>query len=119
MNQTAKNLIRVVGVVAGLAAAAWALRDRLLPAPEIHHEEPPPFRQAPDESLDTVGGPGDAGDDLTVIKGIGPVTASKLEDAGITTLDELASADASEVAGAIGSSESTVAGWIAAAGSSS
>ena len=111
MNQTAKNLIRVVGVVVGLAAAAWALRDQLLPTPEIHHEEPPPFRQSGDDE-------GDAGsDDLTTIKGIGPVTAEKLQEAGITSFDELASADAEELGGAIGSSEATVARWITAAAS--
>lgn len=114
MNHTARNLIRIGGVLAGLAAAAWALRDRLLPAPEAPGEEPPAFRQAGADDEATT-----PADDLTAVKGIGPVTAGKLNEAGITTLDELASADAGDLSAAIGSSESTVSRWIAAAGSMS
>ena len=49
MSKAAKNIVRVAGVVVGLGAAAWALRDRLLPSPVVPDEEPPAFREtAPD-----------------------------------------------------------------------
>ena len=115
MNHTVKKLIRITGVVVGLGAAVWALRDKLLPAPEIHDEPPPRFREptepAPAASATDTSQP----DDLTVIKGIGPVTAGKLHAAGVTTLRELATADADSLADAIGASPTTVGAWIEAA----
>ncbi|MCL1593328.1 MAG: helix-hairpin-helix domain-containing protein [Actinomycetia bacterium] len=101
MNNTAKNLIRVVGVVAGLGAAVWALRDKLLPTPEAHTEPPPRFRTGIRAS-----------DDLTEIKGIGPVTATKLAESGISTFDQLAAMTPVEVAAAAGTSEATASVWI-------
>ena len=116
MNSTAKNLVRLAGLAVGVAAAAWALRDKLLPSPEIHDEPPPRFR----EPTSTVNGASpDTGDasaeDLTAIKGIGPVTAERLSEAGITTIADLASADADDLAEAVGSSSSTTGKWIQAA----
>ena len=112
MNNTAKNVIRVAGVVAGLAAAAWALRDRLLPAPEVHEEPPPKFRE-PD-----TGAASEAADTepiLTDVKGIGPVTADKLTAAGIEDVQTLATADPAGLSDLIGTSETTAAKWIEAA----
>ncbi|GMR01934.1 MAG: hypothetical protein BMS9Abin20_0258 [Acidimicrobiia bacterium] len=104
MNHTAKNLIRFVGVVAGLGAAVWALRDRLLPAPEVHHEPPPRFRTVEH-----------ANDDLTEIKGIGPVKADKLNDAGITSFAKIAASSPDELAASAGTSASVAGAWIKAA----
>lgn len=119
MNNTAKNLIRLAGVVVGLGAAAWALRDKVLPAPEIHQEAPPRFREAATDTADGVdsdAGPDDRPpDDLTEIKGIGPVTAGKLQDAGVVSFDQLANADAAILADTVGTSEATMAKWIEAA----
>lgn len=107
MNQTAKNLIRIAGVVASLGAAVWALRDRLLPPPEVSDAPPPRFR-GPDESP--------APDrDLTDIKGVGPVTAGKLADAGITDVATVAGMSPTDLAAAVGTTESTAAGWIESA----
>ncbi|HSJ71189.1 MAG TPA: helix-hairpin-helix domain-containing protein [Acidimicrobiia bacterium] len=110
MNHTAKNLIRIAGVVAGLGAAVWAMRDRLLPAPEVPEGPPPRFREAPPRDAS----PADP-EDLTVIKGIGPVTARKLADAGIVTFRGLSSADASTVVSAAGTNEAAAKAWIDAA----
>lgn len=116
MNHTAKNLIRIAGVVAGLGAAVWAMRDRLLPNPEVpdgppprFREAPPRFREAPAPAVAT------AEDDLTIIKGIGPVTSRKLADAGIATLPALADADVATVATAAGTNEASAKAWIDAA----
>jgi predicted flap endonuclease-1-like 5' DNA nuclease len=110
MNHTAKNLIRIAGVVAGLGAAVWAMRDRLLPAPEIPEGPPPRFREASRPAA-TPAEP----NDLTIIKGIGPVTSLKLADAGIVTLGRLADADAATVASATGTNEAAAKAWIDAA----
>lgn len=112
MNNTAKNIIRVVGVVVSLGAAVWALRDSLLPAPEIPDGPPPKFRDPSDAPADAVDPA-----DLTAVKGIGPKTSAKLIDAGIGDLAALAAADPSIVADAADTSEAMATRWIESAGS--
>ncbi len=105
MNHAAKNLFRVAGVVVGLGAAVWALRDRMLPAPEIHDESPPKFR--------TGGGT----DDLTTVKGIGPVYADRLSASGIHSFSDLAGAEAQHVADVAATSVSVAETWVRSADS--
>jgi predicted flap endonuclease-1-like 5' DNA nuclease len=105
MNHAAKNLLRVAGVVVGFGAAVWALRDRMLPAPEIHNEPPPKFR--------TGGGT----DDLTDVKGIGPVYADRLNTSGIHSFSDLAGAQAQHVADVAETSLSVAETWVRSAGS--
>ena len=100
MNQTVKNLIRIGGAVAGLGAAIWALRDRLLPSPEIHDEPPPLFRTAPSP------------DDLTEIKGIGPVTSDKLNQAGVKQFSDITAMSADELSETAGTSAASATKWI-------
>ena len=116
MNHTAKTFVRFAGIVIGLGAAAWALRARLLPAPEIHEEPPPRFREVADDDPGQQDAGDTASDDLTEIKGIGPVTAGRLSEAGITSFSDLAAADAEAVSVLAGTSESATAKWIEAAG---
>jgi predicted flap endonuclease-1-like 5' DNA nuclease len=97
-----KNAIRIAGVVAGLAAAVWAVRDRMLPAPETPTDTPPKFRQGSHASQD----------DLTEIKGIGPAFAERLAEAGITTFDALAEQDADAVAEAVNTTPEIAQRWI-------
>jgi len=104
MNQPLKNILRLGGVVVGFGAAVWALRDKLLPAPEIPEGPPPRFRTG---STDTT-----AVDDLTDVKGIGPVYAERLTEAGITSFAELAAGDVATVSDAAGVSESTATSWM-------
>lgn len=103
MNSAAKNLLRVAGVVVGLGAAAWALRDRMLPAPEIHEEPPPKFRA------------GGGADDLTLIRGIGPVYRDRLTSAGIHSFSDLATATAADTAEAAGTSVAIAQDWVKSA----
>jgi predicted flap endonuclease-1-like 5' DNA nuclease len=103
MNQAAKNLFRVAGVVVGLGAAAWALRDRMLPSPQIHEEPPPKFRS------------GGGADDLTLIKGIGPVYRDRLTASGIHSFSDLASATPEHVADVASTSVSIAQGWVQSA----
>lgn len=105
MNHTIKNVIRFAGVVAGLAAAAWALRDRMLPDPQPPSETHAQFRS----------GTVVAGDDLTEIKGIGPAFAGRLADADITTFERLASSDAATIAEIAKTTEAVAKRWVSSA----
>ncbi len=109
MNQPLKQVLRIGGVVIGLGAAVWALRDKLLPAPEIPEGPPPRFRTG------RTGGDASespSADDLTEVKGIGPVYAERLATADVTSFAMLANADVAAVAGAAGVSESAAASWM-------
>ena len=99
MNRPVKNLIRIGGGLAGLGAAIWAMSDRLLPSPEIH-DEPPPLFRIPVQP-----------DDLTEIKGIGPVKSKKLNDAGITTFAGIAGLTTDELATIAATSSATAIRW--------
>ena len=105
MNHTVKNAIRIVGVLAGLAAAAWALRERMLPDPHPPTDTHARFRT----------GTVLTGDDLTVIKGIGPAFAGRLNEAGIDTFDALANNDPASIAEIAKTTETVAARWIASA----
>ena len=105
MNHTMKNVIRFAGVVAGLAAAAWALRDRMLPDPQPPSETHARFRA----------GTVPAGDDLTEIKGIGPAFATRLTEAGFATFKSVADSDASSIAEAAKTTEAVAERWISSA----
>jgi predicted flap endonuclease-1-like 5' DNA nuclease len=98
------------GIAAGVLAVLWLLRDRLGgPAPATVVDEvpgypiapPPPAPKAPREP-----------DDLSVLKGIGPVYQTRLADAGVVRFDELAAAEATTVAAQIEAPVSRVQGWI-------
>lgn len=105
MNHTMKNAIRFAGVVAGLAAAAWALRDRMLPDPQPPSETHARFRSG---SVTT-------GDDLTDIKGIGPAFAARLTEAGFATFESLAGSDAASIAEVARTTEAVANRWISSA----
>ena len=110
MNKPLKNLLRVAGIAIGIGAAVWAMRDKLLPAPNVPDEPPPRFRTGPETA------PGPTGpDDLTMIKGIGPVYASRLTQRGVASFADLASRPPAELAGLAGVSEPVAASWIAQA----
>ena len=107
-----KRLTRIGGIVAGLGAGAvaalWLLKDKITgppPAP-VFPENAPAFRVAP---------PSDADADLTTIKGIGPVYAARLTEAGIDGLAALAGADAAAVADRIDVPVARVEEWVDAA----
>lgn len=93
-------------------AALWMLRDRIF-RPEtspVTPAEAPAFRVAPPPTATRA----DA-DDLSEIKGIGPVFKGRLAAAGISRFDELAAADANAVAEAAGVTEARASDWIALA----
>ncbi len=137
-----RKLLRFIGLVAGLAGVAWMVKDKLVPAPQTPVSHPPAFRSSsPPAQLDrppadrpdsapsgrgTTGPPSSVpeqpsppatgGDDLTSIKGIGPVYAGRLNGLGITTFAALAAADAAELAEQLDVAESQTTDWIEQAG---
>lgn len=109
MNRAVRNIVRVTGIAVGVGAAIWAMRDKLLPQPAIPDEPPPRFRTGSGQTGAS------EGDDLTGIKGIGPVYAGRLADQGVTSYAALSGADPTAVAIAAGVPESTAEEWIAQA----
>lgn len=107
MNQPLKQMLRIGGIVIGLGATVWALRDRLLPGPEVPEGPPPRFRTTSEDPAAS-----DTGADLTVVRGIGPVYAVRLHRIGVTSYGDLAGGDAAAISQQIDVPEVTVADWI-------
>ena len=105
-----KKVLRFLGVLAALGTVIWVMRDRFISLALPREPEPPTFRMAPHA------GPAEeqtsGQDDLTIIKGIGPVYAARLEDAGITSLAELGAAQAERIAVTIDVPAGRVDDWI-------
>lgn len=107
MKRSAKAASIVIGVGAGLAAVAWMLKDRLIrpvPAPAA---ESPAFRVAPPPAE-----PRRDADDLTEIRGIGPVFKARLAAAGVSRFDELGRLDPDRVAEIAGVTAGRAAEWV-------
>lgn len=109
MRRTTKVGGVLVGIGAGIAAVLWMLRDRLVkPAVvPVTPSEAPAFRVAPPRAPARA----DA-DDLTEIKGIGPVFSGRLAAAGISRFDELAALSAGRLAEVAGVPEARAVEWI-------
>ena len=116
-----KKLARFFGLIGGIGAIAYLLRDRLISLTAPREPEPPRFQPMPAADRPAPGSDAQAGaestgggttDDLTVILGIGPSYAGRLADAGVTTFAELAGRDPAELAQAIDVAESKVSGWV-------
>lgn len=104
----------LVGIGAGAAAVVWVIKDRLL-GPEskpMGPEEAPAFRVAP---ADTPSEPEAGDDDLSEVKGIGPVYRGRLEQAGITTFAALVDAGPDRVAEAAEVTVERATDWLAQA----
>ena len=97
-----KRLAKILGVLGGLVAIVWAMRDRFISVAISREPEPPAFRSPPpdtDPAVDT-------------IDGIGPVFAKRLTAAGIPTVARLAEASPDTVAEAAGVSAARARSWI-------
>lgn len=102
-----KRFARILGIIAGIGVIVWAVRDRFVsltvpkePEPPAFRTPPTPARPTPAEDPGAVAASGEpagappvaSADDLTEVKGIGPVFAGRLTEAGITSFAELAAA---------------------------
>ena len=109
-----RKLIKLAGFAVGAGAVAWLMKDRLVPAPEGPVSEPPTFRVPPQPSPE----PEETGtdvvpaDDLSEVKGIGPVYSRRLSEAGVTTFARLASTEPATVAATAEVSEEQARDWI-------
>lgn len=103
-----RRLIRLATLALVVATIVWLTREHLLPTPRVPHEPPPHYRSTPPP-------PDRPEDDLTAIKGIGPVYAARLEASGVTSFRALADSDATTLATNLGISANATADWIAQA----
>lgn len=111
----AKRVGRIIGVIGGVAAIVWAMRDRFVSIAAPREPEPPTFRviSTPPPPLSTKPRePAAEPDDLTVIIGVGPVFQRRLMEAGMATFASLADAEAERVAHVAGVTKSRAAAWI-------
>ena len=106
-----KRLGKLFGLAAGLAAVLWAMRDRFVSIAAPREPEPPAFRVVPPPPEPADGD----GEDLTKVRGIGPVYADRLRSVGITDLAELAAADPAKVAEAADVTPERAADWVSQA----
>jgi len=111
---TVKRLARILGLLGGLGAVLWAMRDRLVSVAISREPQPPAFR-VPEP---TPTPPPPPNGSITDIPGIGPVYATRLTTAGIGTLAALADAQADAVAEAAKVPLSKAEAWIDAAATS-
>ena len=99
------KILKLATAAALLAAIVWLTREHLLPTPHVSHEPPPHYRSTPPP-------PEPADDNLTAIKGIGPVYADRLRNVGFTTFRALAESNADQLAADIGVSPELTEDWI-------
>lgn len=97
-----KRAATAVGIVAGIAAIVWAMRDRFISVSTAREPKPPAFR-----SMRPITGP-----DLETIDGIGPTYAKRLADAGIGDVASLGRSSPDLVAESAGVSTARARAWI-------
>lgn len=107
-----KRFARALGILGGIGALVWTIRDRIMSIVSPAEPEPPSFRVVTPPSSPAGEASGGAANELLEVDGIGPVFASKLIEAGITTLPELVAAGAERVAAIVELPASRVQGWI-------
>jgi predicted flap endonuclease-1-like 5' DNA nuclease len=100
-----KKLFQFALLLGAVSVVVWLTREKLLPTPHVSHEHPPHYRSTPPP-------PPIAVDDLTEVKGIGPIYAAGLGKMGITTFRALSEADPQAVAAALKVASNRAAGWI-------
>ncbi|MGH8911417.1 MAG: helix-hairpin-helix domain-containing protein [Acidimicrobiia bacterium] len=108
-----KRLARILGLLGGIGAVAWAMRERFVSV-AISREPVPPAFKVPDP---VVMSPVEAksATEITSVSGIGPVYATRLESIGVSTIEGLATSRAEQVAAAAEVPLSRAVGWIEAA----
>ncbi len=97
-----KRLAKILGIVGGVAAVIWAMRDRFISVATSREPVPPSFRAPEDLTIPPV----------EVIEGIGPVFAKRLDGVGIDNVARLAGASPDLVAEAAGVSGARARSWI-------
>lgn len=120
-----KRIAPIIGILGGIGAILWAMRDRLVSV-AIPREPQPPALRVPDRSVPRTAdstpppteereGEAPPAQSVTDVTGIGPVYATRLEAAGIATLSDLARSTAETAAAAAEVPVSRATGWIESA----
>ena len=99
-----KKIARLIGILGGVIALIWAMRDRFISVAASREPQPPRFRDVGDSQP------------VAIISGIGPVYEERLNEAGILNVAALAKAGPDMVAEAAGVSATRARDWIAQAG---
>ena len=111
-----KRLARVIGVLGGVGAVIWAMRERFISIAAPREPHPPTFRVVTEPSEPPRPTPGSdrssEPDDLTEVLGIGPVFNRRLMEGGISTFAQLAHATTDRVMELTGVPESKAQDWI-------
>ena len=119
-----KRVGRIIGVLGGVAALVWAMRDRFVSIASPKEPEPPSFRVVttppppPTEHVSHPAPPDTAPtetpdpDDLTAINGVGPVFERRLMETGMATFAAIAEASPDRIAEATGVPTSRAEDWI-------
>jgi predicted flap endonuclease-1-like 5' DNA nuclease len=94
----------VIGILGGVIALIWAMRDRFISVATSREPQPPRFREVGDTQP------------VAIIDGIGPVYEQRLSQAGISDVETLSKASSDSVAEAAGVSVSRARDWITQAG---
>ncbi|MEF8855184.1 MAG: helix-hairpin-helix domain-containing protein [Haloarculaceae archaeon] len=75
-------------------------------------DQTPVEREGESVAKDTAETEAAAGEEVTILDGIGPAYSERLEAVGIESVADLADADAAEIAAETDLGENRVAGWI-------
>ncbi|MGB7859599.1 MAG: helix-hairpin-helix domain-containing protein [Acidimicrobiia bacterium] len=97
-----KRIAKLIGLIGGVAAIVWAMRDRFVSVATSREPQVPAFRSG--GSKNSV--PVDA------IDGIGPIFAQRLTSAGLGDVGALAQASPDSVAEAASVSAARARSWI-------
>lgn len=112
-----KKSTKILVVLAIWAAVTWRFRENLLPVPTPETGPVPPIRHPRPAARGPAAPTAEsAGDDLTEVKGVGPVYQGRLTEMGITTFADLAGADADAVAEQLDVAVTAVDDWKRQAG---
>jgi predicted flap endonuclease-1-like 5' DNA nuclease len=97
-----RRVLKLIGIIGGIAALAWAMRERFISVAISREPELPSFR----ETARVIHPP------VEVLSGIGKVYADRLANAGIGDVGALAAATPDSVAEAAGVSSARARDWI-------
>lgn len=98
-----KKMAKIIGIIGGAVAILWAMRDRFISVATSREPEAPVFRAVR---------PTDPSPGIEEIDGIGPVFATRLKEAGMAHVADLATATPDSVAEAAGVSVARARTWI-------
>lgn len=107
-----KKLLRFLIFMGTVAGILWMLRDKLMPPQQPPMSHPPSFRSQPETQATATMEDTPEPDDLTRVKGIGPVYSERLGTIGITSFSQLAAADSEAIAAKLEIAESEATSWV-------